>query len=86
MNTRLYVGNLPFSIDETDVEKLFSQSGIVKSVAMPIDRETGRKRGFAFVEMENAEQAEAAIEQFNGNTVDGRKIVVNPSRPRTGNW
>jgi len=86
MNTRLYVGNLPFSIDETDVEKLFSQSGIVKSVAMPIDRETGRKRGFAFVEMENAEQAEAAIEQFNGNTVDGRKIVVNASRPRTGNW
>ncbi|MBZ0188708.1 MAG: RNA-binding protein [Candidatus Obscuribacterales bacterium] len=86
MNTRLYVGNLPFTVDETYVETLFSQTGEVKSVAMPIDRETGRKRGFAFVEMENSKQAEAAIEQFNGNTVEGRQIVVNPSRPRTGNW
>ncbi len=79
---KLYVGNLPFSLTEEQLEKLFAEKGKVVSVAMPIDRETGRKRGFAFVEMESKEDAEAAIQHFNGETIDGRKIVVNESRPK----
>lgn len=79
---KLYVGNLPFSLTEEQLEKLFSEKGKVVSVAMPIDRETGRKRGFAFVEMESKEDADAAIQHFNGETIDGRKIVVNESRPK----
>lgn len=82
MNTKLYVGNLPFSLTEEQLEKMFGEKGKVVSVAMPTDRETGRKRGFAFVEMENKEDADAAIQHFNGQTVDGRKIVVNESRPK----
>lgn len=82
MNTKLYVGNLPFSIDETQLEEMFSESGKVVSVSMPTDRETGRKRGFAFVEMENQSMAEAAMKAFDGQSVDGRQIVVNASRPR----
>ncbi|MCW5824044.1 MAG: RNA-binding protein [Cyanobacteria bacterium TGS_CYA1] len=79
---KLYVGNLPFSMTEEQLEKLFAEKGKVVSVAMPIDRETGRKRGFAFVEMESKEDADAAIQHFNGETIDGRKIVVNESRPK----
>lgn len=86
MNTKLYVGNLPFSLNETDLEKLFAESGNVVSVAIPTDRETGRKRGFAFVEMETTEAAEAAINAMNGQTVEGRQIVVNPSRPKAKAW
>ena len=82
MNTKLFVGNLSFKLTEQELEELFSRSGTVVSVAMPVDRETGRKRGFAFVEMETQEMAEAAISEFNGQTVDGRQIVVNASRPR----
>jgi RNA recognition motif-containing protein len=67
---KLYVGNLPFSLTEEQLEKLFAEKGKVVSVAMPIDRETGRKRGFAFVEMESKEDAEAAIQHFNGETID----------------
>ena len=62
--------------------ELFSQRGKVLSVAIPTDRDTGRKRGFAFVEMENDADAQAAIEAFNGKTIQGREIVVNPSRPK----
>lgn len=86
MNTKLYVGNLPFSMSETDLEELFAESGKVVSVSMPTDRETGRKRGFAFVEMENQESAEAAINAINGKTIEGRDIVVNPSRPKVKSW
>ncbi len=82
MNTKLYVGNLPFSLTEEQLEKMFGEKGKVVSVAMPTDRETGRKRGFAFVEMESKDDADAAIQHFNGQTVDGRKIVVNESRPK----
>ncbi|MBZ0184978.1 MAG: RNA-binding protein [Candidatus Obscuribacterales bacterium] len=81
MNTKLYVGNLPFSVDEDYLEKMFSQSGKVASVAIPTDRETGRKRGFAFVEMENQAEAEAAVKAFDGQEVEGRQIVVNTARP-----
>lgn len=84
MNTssKLFVGNISFRMTEDDLRNLFSQSGKVLSVAIPTDRDTGRKRGFAFVEMENQDEAQAAIDTFNGKTVEGREIVVNPSRPR----
>lgn len=82
MNTKLFVGNLSFKLTEQELEELFSRSGTVLSVAMPVDRETGRKRGFAFVEMETQEMAEAAVLELNGQTIEGRQIVVNPSRPK----
>lgn len=84
MNNKIFVGNLPFKLTEAELEEMFSRSGTVVSVAMPVDRETGRKRGFAFVEMETQEQAEAAVKEFNGQSIAGRQIVVNPSRPREG--
>jgi len=85
MKTKLFVGNLSFNLDEASIEELFAQSGKVVSVAIPTDRDTGRKRGFAFVEMETEAEAETAIKNLNGQSVDGRQIVVNPSRPRERN-
>jgi RNA recognition motif-containing protein len=82
INNKLFVGNISFKMSETDLMDLFSQTGKVVSVAIPTDRDTGRKRGFAFVEMENDNDAQAAIEAFNGKTIQGREIVVNPSRPK----
>jgi cold-inducible RNA-binding protein len=82
MNNKLFVGNISFKMSEDDLKDLFSKSGNVLSVAIPTDRDTGRKRGFAFVEMENQEAAQAAIDAFNGKSVDGREIVVNPSKPK----
>jgi len=82
MNTKLFVGNLSFKVTESELEELFSQAGAVVSVAIPTDRETGRKRGFAFVEMQTQAEAEAAVKQFNGQTLDGRQIAVNPSQPK----
>jgi cold-inducible RNA-binding protein len=82
MNTKLFVGNLSFKVTEGQLEELFAQAGAVVSVAIPTDRETGRKRGFAFVEMQTQAEAEAAVKQFNGQTLDGRQIAVNPSQPR----
>ena len=84
MNTKLFVGNLSFKVTEQELQELFSQAGAVVSVAIPTDRETGRKRGFAFVEMQTQAEAEAAVKQFNGQTVNGRQIAVNPSQPREG--
>lgn len=83
MNTKLYVGNLPFSLEESDIKVLFSEAGTVTSVHVALDRETGRKRGFAFVEMEDEESATKAISSLNQHSVDGRQIVVNHSRPKT---
>lgn len=82
MSTKLFVGNLPFSLSEANLEEIFSQTGKVVSVSIPVDRDTGRKRGFAFVEMENQSEAEQAVKELNGTNVEGRQIVVNPSRPR----
>lgn len=82
MNTKLFVGNLPFALDEAGLRDIFSPSGNVVSVAIPIDRETGRKRGFAFVEMESPTDAEEAVKRLNGSNVGGRQIVVNPANPR----
>jgi len=82
MNTKLFIGNLSFKVTEAQLEELFSQAGSVVSVAIPTDRETGRKRGFAFVEMGTQAEAEAAVKQFNGQTIEGRQIAVNPSQPK----
>jgi len=84
MNTKLFIGNLAFSVSEGQLEEIFRQAGSVVSVAIPVDRQTGRKRGFAFVEMGSQEEAQVAIEKFNGKEVEGRTIAVNPSQPREG--
>lgn len=84
MNKKLFVGNLPFQTTEQELEEAFSRSGKVISVALPTDRETGRKRGFGFVEMQSEEEADAAIRDFNGQTLGGRRIVVNISRGKNG--
>ena len=81
-NTRLFVGNLPFRMAREELEDLFAQAGTVVSVHIPTDRETGRPRGFGFVEMQDASELEKAIELFNGYSVDGRALVVNQARPR----
>ena len=81
MATSIYVGNLPFSSSEQELQDLFSQHGEVSSVNLIIDRETGRSRGFAFVEMPE-EQANAAIEALNGTDLGGRALRVNEARPR----
>ncbi len=79
---KLFVGNLSFNMSEGDVEELFAPSGKVVSVAIPTDRDTGRKRGFAFVEMDTDAEAEAAIQALNGRDVDGRQLAVNLSKPK----
>jgi len=82
---KIYVGNLPFSATESEIRELFGQHGTVESVALPTDRETGRPRGFGFVEMPQAE-AVKAIEALNGFSMGGRQLRVNEAqdRPRTG--
>lgn len=85
MNNKLFVGNLSFKTTQQDLEELFAQYGEVVSVAIPQDRETGRQRGFAFVEMANQENAEAAIKALNGRDLDGRQIAVNVSTPKPKN-
>jgi RNA recognition motif-containing protein len=85
MGTRLYVGNLPFSADEHQVRDLFAQDDRdVKEVKLITDRDTGRPRGFGFVEMGTTEDAEAAINALNGYSFDGRALTVNEARERTG--
>ena len=83
--SKIYVGNLPFSADEAAVRALFSQHGTVESVALPTDRETGRPRGFGFVEMPQADSARA-IQALNGYSMGGRPLRVNEAqdKPRTG--
>jgi RNA recognition motif-containing protein len=82
MNNKLYVGNLSFHLTSDDLGEFFAQAGTVESAKVIEDRDTGRSRGFGFVEMSSEEEAEAAIEQFNGEDFDGRNIVVNAARPR----
>jgi len=81
LNQRIYVGNLPFSARQEDVEQLFSEFGEVISVALPNDRETGRPRGFGFVEM-SKDDATAAIKALDGKDFDGRNLRVNEAEPR----
>ena len=80
--TKIYVGNLPFSATEQDVRALFEAHGAVQSVALINDRETGRPRGFGFVEMPNAEEAKKAIDALNGTEDNGRQLKINEALPR----
>ena len=82
MSTKLYVGNLSFNVSNEELQEFFSQAGTVESAKVIEDRDTGRSRGFGFVEMSSSEEAMAAIEQFNGQDLDGRSLVVNEARPR----
>jgi RNA recognition motif-containing protein len=83
MTTKLYVGNLSFRTTGEELRELFAQAGTVESVSVIEDRETGRSRGFGFVEMATAEEATAAIEQFNGKDLGGRNLTVNEAKPKT---
>lgn len=80
--TNIYVGNLSFRATEDELRTAFSTHGDVSSVNIIMDRETGRSRGFAFVEMPNAEEAKAAIDGINGKEIAGRGVTVNEARPR----
>jgi RNA recognition motif-containing protein len=82
MSTKLYVGNLSFNTSNEDLQELFGQAGTVESVNIVEDRDTGRSRGFGFVEMSSKEEGTAAIEQLNGKEIDGRSLTVNEARPR----
>jgi len=82
MTKKLYVGNLPFQTTEDELSDIFSEVGNVESVRIITDRETGRSRGFGFVEMAD-EDAEKAISQFNGTDMNGRPLTVNEARPQT---
>ena len=82
MAMKLYVGNLSFQTSSEDLQQLFSQAGTVESASVVEDRDTGRSRGFGFVEMASKEDGEKAIEQFNGTDLAGRNLTVNEARPR----
>ena len=84
METKLYVGNLSFSTVEGDLHTLFSKAGSVKSVALITDRDTGRSRGFGFVEMETQAEAQKAVSMFNGTQLGDRTLTVNLAKPREG--
>ena len=85
MNNKLYVGNLSFHLSSDELGDFFAQAGTVESARIIEDRDTGRSRGFGFVEMSTEEEAKNAIEQLNGEDLEGRNIVVNEARPRENN-
>lgn len=78
----IYVGNMPYAMTEAELNAAFSEFGTVKSARVVMDRETGRAKGFGFVEMDDAAEAQAAIEAMNGKQLNGRPLVVNEARPR----
>ena len=82
MGKKLYVGNLTYNVNETDLEGLFSQYGTVQSAQVIIDRDTNRSKGFGFVEMGSDAEAQAAIQALNGHDHDGRNLTVNEAKPR----
>ncbi|HZY17194.1 MAG TPA: RNA-binding protein [Ramlibacter sp.] len=91
MGNKLYVGNLPYSVRDSDLEQAFSQFGAVSSAKVMMERDTGRSKGFGFVEMGSDAEAQAAINGMNGQPLGGRSVVVNEarpmeSRPRTGGY
>ena len=81
MGSKLYVGNLPYSVQDSDLQQSFGQFGSVSSAKVMMDRETGRSKGFGFVEMGSDAEAQAAISGMNGQPLGGRSIVVNEARP-----
>jgi cold-inducible RNA-binding protein len=82
MSMKLYVGNLSFQTSSEDLQQLFAQVGTVESASVVEDRETGRSRGFGFVEMSSKEEGDAAIQKFNGHDLGGRALNVNEAKPR----
>ncbi len=82
MARKLYVGNLPYSVGEADLQQLFAEAGTVETVNVMRDMATGRARGFAFVEMSTDEEAQAAISKFNDYSMGGRNLTVNEARPK----
>ena len=82
MESKLYVGNLSYDTSEGDLEAMFGQAGVVKSVQIIKDRDSGRSKGFGFIEMSSQEEAEKAISMFNGREVSGRALTVNMARPK----
>ena len=82
MSRKLYVGNLPYEVGETELQELFARAGSVESVNVMRDQMTGRARGFAFVEMSTDEEAQNAITALNGTQVGGRNLTVNEARPK----
>jgi RNA recognition motif-containing protein len=83
MSKKLYVGNLGYGVTDSDLVKLFEPHGTVESAQVIMDRDTGRSKGFGFVEMKTAQEAQAAITALNGQEVDGRALTVNEARPRS---
>jgi len=82
MGKKLYVGNLPYSVRDSDLEDLFSPHGSVQSAQVIIERDTGRSKGFGFVEMSNDQEAQDAISALNGRDMEGRTLTVNEARPK----
>ncbi len=86
MSMKLYVGNLSFDTSSNELQTLFGQAGTVESVSLIEDRETGRSRGFGFVEMSTSEEGAAAIQKFDGTEVGGRALKVNAAKPRENRY
>jgi RNA recognition motif-containing protein len=82
LESKLYVGNLSYNVTEEQLRELFSQAGAIKEVALIMDRDTRRPKGFGFVEMTTQVEAQKAIEMFNEHELDGRRIMVNLARPK----
>ena len=83
MGNKIYVGNLPFSATDDSLREMFGQAGQVESARIITDRDTGRSKGFGFVEMSTEQEASEAIRKFNGTELDGRSLTVNEARPMT---
>ena len=86
MSMKLYVGNLAFDTSSNDLQTLFAEAGTVENVSLIEDRETGRSRGFGFVEMSSKEEGAAAIDRFNGHELGGRALKVNIAKPRENRY
>ena len=83
MGKKLYVGNLAWGVTDADLQEMFSAHGTVQSAQVIMDRDTGRSKGFGFVEMGSDQEAQAAIQAMNGKEIDGRALTVNEARPKT---
>jgi len=82
MGRKLYVGNLPYTVSQQDLQETFSKCGTVESVNVITDRSTGQSKGFAFIEMSSNAEAQKAIQEVNGSSVDGRALTVNEAKPQ----
>ena len=83
MGSKLYVGNLTFGVTDAELQEMFQPHGTVRSAQVIMDRETGRSKGFGFVEMSNDQEAQKAIDALNGQQIEGRALTVNEARPKT---